>query len=197
MKTLTKILLPAFAAFALAGCGGPLFSVFPRDSGNAPTRQFVLSSEVAAGTELPDVTFARITIPAYLDVPQIVTREGNEISRSEKDRWGEPLARGVARVLALRCAVVASARGVKPAPTERVSVAIERFDGRPDGNVEISARYALIPKAESGAKAVEFRLFRASVPVSAPNDYAAYVRALDAALSALAEDIVSRFVDEK
>ena len=197
MKTLTKIFLPAFAAVALAGCNGPLFSVFPQESGASPTRQFVLSSEVTAGTELPEVTFARITIPAYLDVPQIVTREGNEISRSEKNRWGEPLARGVARVLALRCSAVASLRGVKPAPTERVRVAIERFDGRPDGNAEISARYALIPEAATGAKTVEFRLFRASVPVAAPNDYSAYVRALDAVLTALAEDIVSRLGDEK
>lgn len=81
--------LVAAAVVALSGCS---FSLFSTGAGSTPTRHFVLSSEAPASESLPAVTFSRVTIPSYLDVPQIVLRDGNEISRSEANRWGEPLA---------------------------------------------------------------------------------------------------------
>ncbi len=186
MKRLFRIsALCCFAALAAfsAGCNAPLVSVFPHSSSETPTHRYVLSSEASAGTDAATFAFGRITVPSYLDVPQIVTRNGSEILREEKNLWGEPLVRGVARVLTLRCAVIAAEKKATPTK-EPVRVALERFDGTFDGNVEIVALYET---EKSGA-----RLFRASVPVPAPNDCAAYVSALDSALTQLAEEIVLR-----
>lgn len=187
----------AFAALALCllpSCAGPLISVFPRESEETPVRHFVLSSETReldAGTTLRPVTFSRISIPSYLDVPQIVTRDGNTVRRDEKNRWGEPLARGAARVLELK--TLAALAGT-PAPKIRgsVRVAIERLDGSLDGNVEISAFYTLTPESgqDDDADSVS-RLFRASVKVAPPNDCGAYVDAVGAALDLLAENIAA------
>lgn len=192
--------VPAFFAPALclllAACSGPIFSVFPRDAKDDPTRRFVLSSEVRNLDEsatFPRVAFSRISVPSYLDVPQIVTRRGNEISRSEKNLWGEPLARGAARVLELRCSA-ALAGTLNAADGKIVRCAIERLDGETDGNVEIAAAYAVLPKTSAAENAAEpeARLFRASVKVEAPNDFSAYVKALDAALNLLARDIAAQ-----
>jgi len=191
MKRMSKIsaifCLAALAAFPVAGCNAPLISVFPHSSDETPTRRYVLSADAPAGTSAATFAFARIMVPSYLDVPQIVTRDGSEIHREEKNLWGEPLARGVARTLALRCAVAAAEKNVRP-PKEPVRVALERFDGTFGGNVEISALYET---ETSGA-----HLFRATVPVPAPNDCAAYVHALDSALTQLAEDLVLRLSDK-
>lgn len=197
MKIKDRLLAPAFAALALCllpSCTGPFVSVFPLEPEETPVRHFVLSSETRtldAGTALRPVTFSRITIPAYLDVPQIVTSDGNTVRRHEKNRWGEPLARGAARVLELK--TLAALAGT-PAPKIRrsVRVAIGRLDGSLGGNVEISAFYTLTPESDQleDADSVS-RLFRASVKVEPPNDCGAYVNAVDAALDLLAENIAA------
>lgn len=178
-------------------------------------RYFVLSSDVSnadAGSTLPIVMFSRITIPSYLDVPQIVTRDGNAIARSEMNRWGESLSRAVSRELALRTAdaLVSLANSEKAqnsgsgesaeiagTPTvaaaaagTRVLVVFDRFDGTLGGNVELSAVYTLTPP-DSGAEAGISKLFKTTVPVPEPNDCDAYVRALDASLDAFARDIAA------
>lgn len=183
-------------------------------------RYFVLSSNTreAADTArtLPIVAFSRISIPSYLDVPQIVTREDNEIVRSEINRWGESLARAVSRELALRTAASLVELSEKDAAAEpapagtppvaatdpkvpeiasavagtRVRVVIDRFDGTLHGNVVLSAVYTLSPNSATDGSGIT-KLFKTSVPVAEPNDCDAYVHALDTALDALAADIAA------
>jgi len=188
-----KILIAVAAAFCAALLPACNFSVFPPESDAQAPRHYVLSDETVPvnNATLPQIPFGRISVPSYLDVPQIVTRNGNLVSRSEKNRWGEPLSRGVARNLALRCATHAAAVRDKIAigETEHIQVVFERFDGELDGNVEISALYTLIP--EKNAAAATSHIFKTTVPVETPNDYDAYVRTLSRALDLLAADIVS------
>ena len=174
-----KIFVPAVAALVLALLPACNISVFPLEPDAHAPKHYVLSGDaVPADTAtLPQIPFGRISIPSYLDVPQIVTRDGNLISRNESNRWGEPLARGVARNLALRCAAHAAAVREKITidETTRIQVVFERFDGELGGNVEISALYTLI-SGQTGTAAAS-RLFKTSIPVGAPNDHDAYVRA--------------------
>lgn len=188
-----KILIAAAAVLCSALLSACNISVFPPESDAQAPKHYVLSDETVpvSNVTLPQIPFGRISIPSYLDVPQIVTRNGNLVSRSEKNRWGEPLSRGVARNLALRCAAHAAAVHEKIAlgETERIQVVFERFDGELNGNVEISALYTLIPGKNSAV--ATSHIFKTTVPVEAPNDYDAYVRTLSRALDALAADIVS------
>lgn len=188
MKTMFKLLASAaICIFLLPACN---VSVFPLESDAAAPKHYVLSVEMpnTTNTELPAIPFGRISVPAYLDVPQIVTRSGNRIARRENFRWGEPLVRGVTRNLALRCAVLAEGKKLALAETSSVRVTLERFDGELNGNVEISALYSY-PTPDASAETS--RIFKKSIPVESPNDYDAYVHALSRALDALAEEIVS------
>ena len=196
--TLAAIAVPA--ALTVAGC-----SVRSMILSEERPRYFVLSSDVnAAGAEnaLPIVVFSRIVIPSYLDVPQIVTRDGNAIARSEMNRWGESLSRAVSRELAFRTADAlansekpensgsAEGAGMPAAAGTHVLVVFDRFDGTLGGDVELSAVYTLTPP-DSGAEAGISKLFKTTVPVPEPNDCDAYVRALDVSLDALARDIAA------
>lgn len=197
MKISKKIFLPACAAISLLlfpSCIGPFFSVFPSDAEKNPPRHFVLSAgtpDAGAQGEIRPILFERITVPAYLDVPQIVTGDGLEVRKSERNRWGEPLARGVARALELRTAAALAGTPAAAVSGKSARVALSRFDGTPDGNVEISAVYTLTTETDAGTESAS-RRFDASVKVEAPNDFAAYVRALDSALELLARDIAAQ-----
>ena len=53
----------------------------------------------------PDPTVAtvgltRVTVPSYLDREELATRAGNRLEFSARERWAEPLADSVPRVLA-------------------------------------------------------------------------------------------------
>ena len=54
-----------------------------------------------AAAQGPVIGVGPITVPKYLDRPQIVTRSGrNQLALGEFDRWAEPLQDNVLRVLA-------------------------------------------------------------------------------------------------
>lgn len=193
--------VPAFllAALAFTGCASTLRdALFPAQE--IPTRYFVLSSsiqDVPEDASLPRVFFTRVDIPAYLDVPQIVTRYGNEIAKNEKCRWGEPLSRGLARELALRYAKNLHDQGVS-GRQPMIAVSIDRFDGTLYGNVEISATYSIFRPTKSGhpdSAHAETKVFKAQIPVEAPNDYDAYIVALNEALEAFAREIATGTAD--
>lgn len=183
------------AVLTFSGCASTLRdALFPKQE--VPTRYFVLSSsiqDVPEDASLPKVFFTRVDIPAYLDIPQIVTRYGNEIAKNEKCRWGEPLARGLARELALRCAKNLYDQGVS-GKQPMIAVAFDRFDGTLNGNVEISAAYTIFRPTKSGhpdATHIGSKIFKQQIPVGAPNDYDAYVVALNAALEAFAQELAA------
>jgi len=79
---------------SVAGCLGPQ---------QDPSAFFLLSPAPgpAVGTPIPvSVGLGPVTIPGYLDRPQIVVRlSDNEIQLSEADRWAEPLRDHITRTL--------------------------------------------------------------------------------------------------
>lgn len=192
--------IPAFLAVAIALAAGvpSCISIGPDKPANI--KYFVLSSDANDSSAKPTVEkiypkipFAKISIPAYLDIPQIVTRNGNEIIRDEQNRWGESLARAVSRELGARTAAAFAARkDARPAMLEnkRILVSVDRFDGTLDGNVVLEASFEIslqdISRNTPNVKISQH--FKTSVPVE-PNDTAGYVRALDKALTELAAAI--------
>ena len=97
---------PVLWRLALVTLGGLLLGLEACTS--TPSRFYVLSSLSAsetiaatAATQGPVIGVGPITLPKYLDRPQIVTRAGsNQLALAEFDRWAEPLQDNVARVLA-------------------------------------------------------------------------------------------------
>lgn len=193
-----KFQIFAVCACALALSSGCSFSLRSLLSDNPPeVNYFVLGADAtfadanANEKTLPRIPFARISIPSYLDVPQLVTRDGSRVERDERNRWGEPLVRAFARELELRSAAAFAEKNKSVAENKRVRVSVERFDGAPDGSVELAAVITIetVVAAGSPAPVAVSKFFKTSKTVGEPNDGAAYVVALDAALSELARAV--------
>jgi len=94
MRRLSLLLL-----LILAGCVN-------LGQGTSPSRHYLvpsLADSVAkapvAADAAPGLSLAPVTLPGYLDRPQLVRREGDRIEPAPFDRWAEPLAGQVERVV--------------------------------------------------------------------------------------------------
>jgi uncharacterized protein len=143
-------LMAALAALplagALAGCASSNPQVFTLAvQPGAP-------AAVASPTGVPAaIAVATAGIPKYLDRPQIVRRGGSyQLDVSEFDRWGEPFADMVTRVLigdlALRLPdsqVFRDGSATATGATATVQLDLSRFDGEADGTVILAARWTV------------------------------------------------------
>jgi uncharacterized lipoprotein YmbA len=129
----------------LAGCLGPRAD---------PSAFFLLSPVPPPAAEAPASVFVGvgpITIPAYLDRLQMVTRlSDNELAVSEIDRWAEPLEESIARTLEENLAALLPESSfvrfpwyASEAPDYAVSVELRRFEGDATGTVVLEARWSL------------------------------------------------------
>jgi uncharacterized protein len=124
--------------------------------GTTTTRFYVLSAAPAPAPALPvrDVTVGvgPVTLPAYLDRPQVVTRTGrDEVDIAEFDRWAEPLRDAVPRVLAENLAGQIPADRVVVFPWRatrgvlyQVAVEVTRFDGATGSEAVLRARWRVL-----------------------------------------------------
>lgn len=112
------------------------------------------STAANAGTVPPVLGIGPVTIPDYLDRPQIVRRTSrNELVLSENSRWAGSLANDSVRVLEENLnsmlskdgiAVVSWRRGV---PNDyRVAVQVSRFDAMAGGTVVLKAQWVIYGK---------------------------------------------------
>ena len=185
------------AALALAGCAE-----------SQPTRFYTLSG-LAAGTGetlpalAPDITVGvgPVTLPAYLDRPQLVTRAGsNRMVLADFDSWAEPLDGLFARVLADNLALLLGTDDVlllpqrRPTPLDyQVEVDVARFDVDADGNANLDARWWVYGRGgerllQSGRSTI--------TEAASPGDYAAAAAALSRALGAMSTEIAEAIADQ-
>jgi len=90
-----------------------------------------------------------LTIPQYLDRPDIVTREGaNQMRLAEFNKWAEPLEPLLTRIMAEDLYTLLDASDVIPIPQRGdvpldrvVEVDIGRFDADASGQVVLDARW--------------------------------------------------------
>jgi|CXWL01.1.fsa_nt_gi uncharacterized lipoprotein YmbA len=127
---------------------------------------YVLDSIAAAGdgaatlrdAPLSVVGVLRVTVPGWIDRPEITRRgEGGEIVADDFARWGEPIGRGIQRVLTENLATLLPDRLVVAAPFaprlvvhHRVDVTITEATRQTDGTVLVEARFAWLgPKGRT------------------------------------------------
>jgi hypothetical protein len=93
-----------------------------------------------------------VTLPEYLDRPQIVTRDqSSRLELAEHDRWAEPLAKNFARVLTENLSALLTEERVavflwpgSPPVEYRVAVEVLQFDGFRDGTAILLARWSIL-----------------------------------------------------
>jgi uncharacterized lipoprotein YmbA len=172
-----------------------------------PTRFYTLSGLAAESGEAlpalaPDLTVGvgPVTLPPYLDRPQLVTRAGsNRMILADFDSWAEPLQGLFARVLADNLALLLGTDDVVLLPQRRpmplnyqVEVDVTRFDVDTAGNANLDARWWLYDRRER-----LLRSGRSTITEPAQvGDYAAAAAALSRALGAMSTEIARAIADQ-
>jgi uncharacterized lipoprotein YmbA len=141
-----------------------------------------------AGTGTVGIGVGPVIMPAYLARSQIVTRTGtDQVELSMFHRWAEPLADGIARVLAEEIGARVPTERVFTFPWRgvvarviqyQVVIAVLRFDGRLGGDVTLDTRWRIL-----GSDGAELTFSRSTVTEAAARPgfepmVAAMVRAL-------------------
>ena len=175
------------ACVFVAGCLGPR---------QDPSAYFLLSPAAPAGGGSVSVTLGLgpITIPGYLDRPQIVTRlSDNEIALAEADRWAEPFADHLTRTLQANLARLLPGSSYvdfpwyeSEAPDLSVRLDVRRFEVDSTGAVTLDAAWRII----RDGSAVGGRETRIDETASGPGQGAA-VAAQSRALAALSSEIAA------
>jgi uncharacterized lipoprotein YmbA len=181
---------PVAALLALGACA------------STPSRFYILNplspSEAipaTAAAQGPVIAVGPVTLPKYLDRPQIVTRASrNQLTLGEFDRWAEPLQDNVSRVLAENLARLVPTDHIllqtwpRPANLDyQIKVEVLDFDGGLGGESVLLALWSLLDGAE---RPLITRRASLQTPVGG-RDYEAMVQAMNQMIDALSRDIAA------
>ena len=169
---------------------------------STPSRFYILNP-LAASETIPATAAARgpvvgvgpITVPKYLDRPQIVTRASrNQLALGEFDRWAEPLQDNVLRVLAQNLMLLIPTDDVLLRDWPRsasldyqVRVEVLHFDGWLGGESTLVALWNILDAAERPLTSQRASL---NVPVGG-RDYEAIVVAMNQMVDTLSRDLAA------
>jgi uncharacterized lipoprotein YmbA len=188
------------ALLMLAACAASEPSRFYTLSPQA--RAEVGGAPAATGRAGRHVALSPVQVPRYLDRPQIIIRtDANTIELAEFDKWSEPLAEMVGRVLSEDLSHHLPGERVfllpvrQAVPIDRlVDMQIMRFDADAGGVVTLDARFQVFGK--DGRSLIAARNTLVREPAGDDADKAALVAAMSRALSGLAADIAEVLRDE-
>lgn len=161
--------------------------------GNSPpTRFYILpsaSTTPAASAIRETIGLAPISLPRYLDRPQIVTiDEGGQVMLAEFHRWAEPLSAGFSRVLTKALTARLPNKAILPATPEIeqiLEIQVQDFRAQP-GRCVLTAIWRL----RRGKEALTWHHQTIEQPVQGQG-YPALVAAMGLAIEQLAERIAT------
>lgn len=174
-------------------------AALPGCTPSEPTTFYTLSAPVsdrAPGQTRPmRLGIGPVTFPAYLDRPQLVTRNGpNQMEVADFHQWIEPLKSTFQRVLeqdlANRFAIdqVVSLPGRRDLPIDhQIEIDVIRFDADASGEVVLDARWRIFGK--SGDRTEDSGHFMATRQASLPGDYRSIAEAMSRCLGSLSAEL--------
>jgi len=135
-----------------------------------------------------------LSLPGYLDRPQIVTRTGpNRLALAEFDKWAEPLKDSLPALIAANLGVLLPSRQVYLYPWPRsaevdyqITVDVLGYERTPDGRCTLEARWSIVDRRTHATRETLHRRYTTQVQGA---DYAAIVAAMNAALTDLSRDL--------
>ncbi len=144
----------SYAPVAVAILGLAVLTTGCLSPRNDPSQFYVLAASADTARAAPAdliIGLGPITLPQYLQRPQMVTRTGeHQMTLSEVDRWAEDLEAGLARVMGEDLQRVTGASQVLSYPwlaSRTVHYAIEvdilRFEGHAAGAVQLWAAWRI------------------------------------------------------
>ena len=145
MRLPAAFIFLGLALLTLTGCPG-----------NAPTRLYVLTptTDKPASTSPQGVAIGvgPITLPKYLDRPQIVTRvAANSLDQANLDQWGGDLNDNITRVVATNLSNLLATDRVSLYPWKdgapvdfQVTMDISRFEQDKDGSAVLNVFWSIV-----------------------------------------------------
>ena len=178
-KRAPSLLLALLALAGLLTAGGCSLGRSPRPDFymlSSPVENVVQSGkEKISG---PRVAIGPVSIPGYLDRPQLFLRDGNDVKveLAEFNHWSEPFGEGVTRVLCDAVSASLTPRKGLASPMRsqqpfqwRIAVDIARFDGAPNGSVILDAGWSLVNESGEELTRRQFPSRCCRWPWSPPN----------------------------
>jgi uncharacterized protein len=195
VSRVSKPVLPILGVLLLilAGCAtsqSSKFYMLESMSGNIP----VVGGEPF--DQAISVGLGPVTIPDYLDRPQIVTRTSqNSVLLAEFDRWAEPLSGTITRTLAENLSSLLHTDNVVPYPwpasvdvSYQVLVELFRFDGILGEKAILDAQWSVLGKRGKKVLLLKRSMF---VEPTREASFAALVSAESRALDNLSRELAS------
>lgn len=139
-----------------------------------------------------------LEVPGYLDRPQLVTQtSGGKVNVDEFNRWAEPLAVALPRILTANLdelldsvVVVGFPYGAQVQPDLRLTGQVIRFDTDQSGEAVLEVQWGVLDdKANS---VLTSRRTRYTAQASSARDPEAVVEAMNQTLTAFSRDIASQ-----
>lgn len=192
MSLHSRIICAMIGIFMLIGCGSTpptaFYTLSPLNTSLQTAQTGVSHSDI--------IGVGPITIPEFLDRPQIVTRTtANRLDIDEFHRWGGSLQEDFTRVLIENLSRLLATHQVHGYPSSepldlryRFAIDVQQFDGRPGKEVTLNAIWTLLD--ESTGKPLITKRFEHLSPV-ASSDYEALVAAHSTALAALSLELAN------
>jgi uncharacterized lipoprotein YmbA len=191
MRTQERLILVAVLLLAL------VFFLFACAGKSTPSKFYVLSSlpqSPLTATEGGTIGVYPVTMPDYLDRPQVVTRMSeNELNLDEFSRWAEPLRDSFTSALVQDLSTLLdTAKVIRTTENPGIPIAYQvgvdvvRFDGTLGGDVVLVVKWGLFE--EGGKKLLLGKRSTFTEPTGGAT-YDAYVAAESRAVSALSREI--------
>ncbi len=188
-KNLLGIALAILTLSAQTGC-----------SGSQPTRFYTLSEFAPANDTASEQKVGRlgvgpIHLPAYLDRPQVVTRNGaNQMTVADFDQWAEPLETTFQRVLIENLSAWLATDHISALPARRdvpldrqVEIDVTRFDADETGEAVLDARWMIFDG--HGDRLLDSGRSISRIQAAAPDDYGSIAEAMSHCLGAMSAEI--------
>jgi uncharacterized protein len=187
-----------YALQLLVGC---LWLLALTSCSNEPTRTYVLTADVEkAGPTTPGgiaVEVGPISLPAYLDRPQIVTRTApNSVVQADLDQWGGNLNDNIVRVLAINLSNLLMTDRISLYPSQdgpsadfQVVLNIERFEEQPDGNTVLDTFWSLVNPGNGKVLVMRRSSYQAADGSTQTGHSAATQRPYDAVAAAMSRNL--------
>jgi uncharacterized lipoprotein YmbA len=189
-----------YVAMIAAMTGACALAAIPSGCTSPPSHLYTLSSSASAGavdgkTSNLIVVVGPVSIPAVVDLPQIVVSTGpNQVSVDEFNRWASPLQSNIAHVVADNLvALLGTPRVMLYQQAQnadgdyRVSIDVQTFESAPGDAATLSALW-VVRRVKDGKTQIGRTAVREATP---EKSYQALAAAHSRALSRLSEDVAN------
>ena len=193
-----QLMTAAVAIMIFHGCAGKSDPArFYQISGS---RELVSQEIFDAANPVPVLGVGPVSLPAYLDRPQIVTRSGDgRLTLAEFDKWAEPLEDSISRIILSQLTQQLKDRKIalvpwkqKPDSAGQMSLAVLQMDNSDQGDAVLVARWTL---TDSRGNMLLSRISNLSTPVVKTDDVDAWVKSQGMNIEALCQEMAEAIFD--